>query len=135
VADPEEERRLLYVGITRAKRHLYLSWPLEPRTEPSPFLSELGVRTPGPQTAARPATQPTSGGGGGPLFDELRRWRSERAKDQGVPAYVVFHDATLAAIAERRPRDRAGLAGISGIGPKKLELYGDDVLRILSRPG
>jgi len=130
-ADPEEERRLLYVGLTRAKRHLYLSWPLEPRTQPSPFLAELGVS--GPPATARPSRAPVTAGG--PLFEDLRRWRAERAKAQGVPAYVVFHDATLATIAERRPRDRGDLAGVPGVGPKKLELYADDVLGIVSRAG
>ncbi|HET7235275.1 MAG TPA: ATP-dependent DNA helicase UvrD2 [Actinomycetota bacterium] len=132
-ADPEEERRLLYVGLTRAKRHLYLSWPLEPRTQPSPFLVELGVS--GPPEAARPSPRSAAPANDGPLFQHLRRWRAERAKQQGVPAYVVFHDATLATIAERRPRDRRDLAGVPGVGPKKLELYADDVLDIVSRAG
>jgi len=131
-ADPEEERRLLYVGLTRAKQHLYLSWPLEPRTQPSPFLAELGVSD--PASPSRPARRPSEAAGG-PLFEDLRRWRAERAKSQGVPAYVVFHDATLVTIAERRPRDRGDLAGVPGVGPKKLDLYADDVLEIVSRAG
>jgi len=135
-ADPEEERRLLYVGLTRAKEHLYLSWPLEPRARPSPFLAELGVSAPVLSQAARPGpTTSAPSAAGGPLFEDLRRWRSQRAKDQGVPAYVVFHDATLATIAERRPRDRGDLAGVPGVGPKKLDLYADDVLEIVSRAG
>ena len=68
---------------------------------------------------------------GGVLFERLKRWRLERAKADEVPAYVVFHDATLVAIAEARPRDRAGLATISGVGPTKLERYADDVLEIV----
>ena len=134
VADPEEERRLLYVGLTRAKRHLYLSWPLEPRTQPSPFLAELGVSRPVlAHQGRREPRGPTGAATGGPLFEDLRRWRAERAKAQGVPAYVVFHDATLDTIAERRPRDRGDLAGVPGVGPKKLELYAEDVLEIVSR--
>ena len=131
-ADPEEERRLLYVGLTRAKQHLYLSWPLEPRTQPSPFLAELGVSK--PASPSRPSPRPSEAAGG-PLFEDLRRWRAERAKAQGVPAYVVFHDATLVTIAERRPRDRGDLSGVPGVGPKKLDLYADDVLEIVSRAG
>ena len=133
-ADPVEERRLLYVGITRARRHLYLSWPTEPRTQPSPFLSELGV-VPAPAAARKAvatAGPKVSVAGGGPLFDRLKRWRLERAKADGVPAYVVFHDATLGAIAEERPTSRAALSTISGIGPTKLERYADEVLEVVA---
>jgi DNA helicase-2/ATP-dependent DNA helicase PcrA len=128
VADPEEERRLLYVGITRARRHLYLSWPREPRSRPSPFLAELGV-------VSGPVRAPARGSPlapGGALFDRLRHWRRERAKTDGVPAYVVFHDATLAAIADERPPNRAALASVPGVGPTKLERYADDVLAIVA---
>ena len=69
---------------------------------------------------------------GGQLFDRLKEWRRGRARDDGVPAYVVFPDTTLAAIAEHRPRDWADLAGISGVGPAKLERYADDVLTIVA---
>ncbi|WP_375405008.1 DNA helicase RecQ [uncultured Amnibacterium sp.] len=66
------------------------------------------------------------------LFEKLRAWRAGQAKEQGVPAYVVFGDATLRALATERPQDRAALSGISGIGAAKLERYGDDVLSILA---
>jgi DNA helicase-2/ATP-dependent DNA helicase PcrA len=133
-ADPEEERRLLYVGLTRARTHLFLSWPREMRTTPSPFLQELGVVAP---PAARPersrgAGKPVGPPVGGPLFDRLKAWRRTRADADGVPAYVIFHDATLAQIAERKPRDRTGLAAIGGVGPTKLERYADEVLSIVS---
>jgi DNA helicase II / ATP-dependent DNA helicase PcrA len=138
IADPEEERRLLYVGITRARRYLFLSRPLEPRTQPSPFLAELGVTTSAPATPRNAprspgpkVTAPTEG----PLFDRLKEWRRQRAKADGVPAYVVFHDATLAAIAEGRPHSHAALATISGIGPTKLERYADEVLEVIERAG
>jgi DNA helicase-2/ATP-dependent DNA helicase PcrA len=133
-ADPDEERRLLYVGITRAREHLFLSWTREARTAPSPFLQEIGVVQPAPAPAARaPRTPVTVSGAGGALFDRLKEWRRKRAAADGVPAYVVFHDATLAEIAERKPRDWADLASVSGVGPTKLDRYADEVLAIVAQ--
>jgi ATP-dependent DNA helicase RecQ len=63
-------------------------------------------------------------------FINLKAWRAEVAKEHGLPAYVIFHDATLAAIAERCPTTLDDLQGISGMGAKKLEAYGADVLRV-----
>lgn len=61
----------------------------------------------------------------------LKAWRAEVAREHNLPAYVIFHDATLAAIAERAPQSLGDLQGISGIGAKKLEAYGDEVLRVV----
>jgi superfamily II DNA helicase RecQ len=66
-----------------------------------------------------------------PLFAALRAWRSGRARDDGVPAYVVAHDATLAAIAEARPRSAAALRRVHGMGPARLERYGDEILAVV----
>jgi DNA helicase-2/ATP-dependent DNA helicase PcrA len=115
-----EERRLFYVGITRAKRHLAITWS----RRPSRFLEELGVAT---RVAKR--ERPTNDD---PVFAALRAWRLERARSDDVPPYVVFHDRTLAEIAARSPRTPGELAHIAGIGPAKLERYGDDVLRVLA---
>ena len=65
------------------------------------------------------------------MFDALRSWRAELARDQNVPAYVIFHDATLRAIALQQPRDADALSSIAGIGVGKLERYGQDVLALL----
>jgi ATP-dependent DNA helicase RecQ len=63
-------------------------------------------------------------------FINLKAWRAEVAKEHNLPAYVIFHDATLAAIAERAPQSLADLDGISGLGVKKLEAYGEQVVRV-----
>lgn len=67
-----------------------------------------------------------------PLFDALRAWRADVAREHGVPAYVIFHDATLHDIAVQRPATLKELAGISGVGARKLDAYGADILDIVS---
>jgi DNA helicase-2/ATP-dependent DNA helicase PcrA len=162
----EEERRLLYVGVTRARRLLRVSWS---RTrngggnarKPSRFLDPVlpeSLRSSGPAAPRRsrqrgsvlsqhcrscgmaladaaerkigrhlscPAT-----------FDEhtmtlLREWRRQQAAEQKVPAFCVFTDATLIALAEARPRSRADLVKVQGLGPAKADKYGEEVLAIL----
>ena len=66
------------------------------------------------------------------LFERLRQWRAAEAKEQGVPAYVVFGDATLKALAAARPDSLSALGGISGIGAAKLERYGEAVLALVA---
>ncbi|HKP17365.1 MAG TPA: ATP-dependent DNA helicase UvrD2 [Gaiellaceae bacterium] len=113
-AELEEERRLLYVGMTRAKRGLVLTWV----GKPSRFLAELS-----PEAAV---AEPPEG------FEALKAWRLERARRDDVPAYLVFHNSTLEEIAGRRPRSLAELAAVPGVGPAKLERYGEDVLAALA---
>jgi len=67
-----------------------------------------------------------------PLFEALRAWRAEQAREQGVPAYIVFGDATLRAIAAQRPANHADLDGITGIGAKKRDAYGDGILAVVA---
>ena len=66
-----------------------------------------------------------------PLFEALRAWRREQAAEQRVPPYVIFHDATLSAIARERPSSTDDLARVSGVGQSKLKRYGADVLRVV----
>ncbi len=168
----EEERRLLYVGVTRARHHLSLSWALSRSPggrggrRPSRFLAGL-----------RPGSSPGGGragaaggverGGGrsrgrrGPvrcrvcgrtltdageiklmrcegcpsdldeeLYERLREWRSAQARQLGQPAYCVFTDKTLMAIAEALPDNEAELARIPGVGGRKLQRFGADVLAL-----
>ena len=65
-------------------------------------------------------------------YAALKAWRAEVAREHNLPAYVIFHDATLAAIAKRAPQTLDDLQGISGIGAKKLEAYAQEVLRVVS---
>jgi ATP-dependent DNA helicase RecQ len=67
------------------------------------------------------------------LFERLREWRADMAKTHGVPAYVIFHDATLREIADSRPQTLDQLRGISGIGAKKLDAYGREILVEIGR--
>jgi len=115
----DEERRLLYVGMTRAKRVLWLSWS----GRRSRFLAELGHA---PAAAAVRSTREWT-----PAAERLRAWRLERAREDGVPPYVVFHDTVLHAIADAQPASLGELSQIAGVGPAKLERYGSDVLALL----
>ncbi len=71
---------------------------------------------------------------GDALFERLRAWRAQTARTAGLPPYVIFHDATLAAIAAAHPESHADLAAISGIGARKLERYGDEILGVVAHP-
>jgi DNA helicase-2/ATP-dependent DNA helicase PcrA len=110
----DEERRVFYVGMTRAKRGLSITWV----GKPSRFLAEL--------TPEAVIAEPPEG------FEALKTWRLERARRDDVAAYLVFHNATLEEIAGRRPRSLAELAAVPGVGPAKLERYGEEVLAALA---
>ncbi len=140
-----EERRLLYVGITRARVHLALSWAerretrgREGRRQTSRFLLDLRPRPgtkvtdlPGPPVR-RQAPVDTADG---PVFDALRAWRTGRARTDAMPPYVIAHDATLRAIADANPRSLAALNRVKGMGPQKVDKYGDEILAVLAAAG
>ncbi len=176
----EEERRLLYVGVTRAREHLFVSWALSrspggrASRRPSRFLD--GLRPGSVRTAGRTGfggaggVERGVGSSGGPavrrtgrtparcrvcgrtltdagemklmrcedcpsdmdegLYERLREWRAVQAERSGQPAFCVFTDKTLMAIAETVPEDEGELARIPGVGVRKLNRFGADVLAI-----
>ncbi len=161
-----EERRLLYVGVTRAREMLCLSWALSRAAggrasrRPSRFLDGIRpglVAAPRPVAGAKVRKPPSCRRCGGALsspedkrsgrcsgcapsvddalFEALRTWRSERARELKQPAYCVFTDATLEAIAEVRPGTRGELAGVRGVGGAKLTAYADEVLALVGASG
>ncbi len=117
-AEIDEERRLFYVGLTRAKRVLWVTWS----GKRSRFIKELGV-------AVEPDSRATNDWT--PVGEKLRAWRRDRAREDGVPPYVVFHDSVLHQIADARPSSIGELSQIPGVGPAKLERYGEAVLALV----
>jgi DNA helicase-2/ATP-dependent DNA helicase PcrA len=140
-AERAEERRLFYVALTRAERELHVSWAEERsfgsktvRRQPSPWLFLVGGDDPAPATLIKPPRRPTlTKAADTPLLAELKAWRREKVKASSAPAYTVFDDKTLAAIANHLPRTEQQLLDVPGIGPVKLSRYGDEVLAIVAR--
>jgi DNA helicase-2/ATP-dependent DNA helicase PcrA len=152
-----EERRLLYVGLTRARVHLALSWAerrvgpsgKEGRRQESRFVRDLRgpARPPsvrgvtGRPTVTQHAGPPPaprrrrSDAADDPLMAALRKWRLERAREDAVPAYVVAHDATLEAISEARPTSLPALRRVKGMGPSRIDRYGDEIVAIVNGIG
>jgi DNA helicase-2/ATP-dependent DNA helicase PcrA len=153
-AELAEERRLLYVGITRARRHLWLSWATrrigatgrEARRSRSRFLDglvpipEWQTRVPSghaPSGVAAGATRPArlDPSERSPLSNALRAWRTDRARSDEVAPFIVFHDTTIEAIAASRPRSIAELRRVPGVGPTKLDRYGEEIIGIVVSEG
>jgi ATP-dependent DNA helicase UvrD/PcrA len=126
-AEIDEERRLLYVGMTRAKQVLWLSWS----GNPSRFVGELGVTV---AASSQPARSTEGKRAWTPAGERLRAWRLDRARSDGVPPYVIFHDSVLHAIAEAAPRSLGELSQVAGVGPAKLDRYGPAVLSLIRAP-
>jgi DNA helicase II / ATP-dependent DNA helicase PcrA len=163
-AELREEARLFYVGITRAKTALQISWSRARRSgagnrQPSRFLDGIAARPSGTSVRKRARVKPrtalteTCRVCGKPLntgaerklarhadcpasydeavYAELVAWRLAEAKQRSLPAYCIFTDATLMAVAESNPADDEALLAVPGVGRAKLEQYGEAVLAIL----
>ncbi|HEX5087173.1 MAG TPA: ATP-dependent DNA helicase UvrD2 [Nocardioides sp.] len=159
-AQLEEERRLLYVGMTRARRDLALSWAMarnpggRASRQPSRFLTPLLPQ----ETLPLPKSRKAKGARmclecGRPLqtaadkarrrcadcpapydeelYERLRHWRTERAREEEIAAFMVFSNATLEEIATRRPRSTRELLAVSGVGKEKLHKYGEELLELV----
>ncbi|GAB3297192.1 ATP-dependent DNA helicase UvrD2 [Epidermidibacterium keratini] len=155
----EEERRLLYVGITRARLHLQLSWACSRSPggrgtrKQSRFLDIFGtsqasmsapsvrrkakvVRCRGCGRSLLPAQEAAGrcelcAKEGRETFERLREWRLQTARDAQLPPYMIFDDETLSAIAVRRPTSKMGMLAVKGVGEAKLGKYGSEVLDVL----
>lgn len=155
-----EEHRLIYVALTRARRDLHVHWTHErtfgdrkSKRSPSPLLDVIApaargidvrsARSRNAKSAATVRSGLSASNGGArmkrdesdPVFQALKKWRLSMAKANDVPAFVIFNDKTLHAIASSRPTTEAGLLGVSGIGPTKAAQYGEDVLRLVEEAG
>ena len=159
----EEERRLFYVGVTRARHDLMISWAAS--RKPGGRGSRQATRFLDPLLPANHAARQISSQArqrkvakcrvcntvlsvvdrklgrcedcpatyDETLYESLRTWRKEQATEQGKPAYVIFTDATLQSIAESKPADVDALARVPGIGPAKIEQYAESVLALVGK--
>jgi ATP-dependent DNA helicase RecQ len=132
-------RQLVALGYVRPDHEAYGALRLTEASRPL-LKGELRVemrhvaprrgKTARARNASISASVPAADAG---LLERLTTWRLSQAREQSVPAYVIFHDRTLAAIAAARPRDLGALAGIDGIGGRKLDRYGPALLQLIQK--
>ena len=128
----EEEKRLFYVAMSRAKNHLFLTYPGKKHTH---FItkdmlklikkSEIHI-----EPREYPKTSKTALRGD--LSDRLREWRRSVSTNMDVPAFMIMHDRTLIALAQTRPTNEQELEEIHGMGPTKILKYGKELLDLIN---
>jgi ATP-dependent DNA helicase RecQ len=128
-------RQCIALGLLQVDHDAYGALRLTAESRPV-LKGERGVALRAWREAKRSARtkgfQETLSGEAQTLFERLRDWRVEAARRHGVPAYVIFHDATLREIARARPASLDALRGISGVGAKKLDAYGADIVGLVA---
>jgi len=132
----EEERRLFYVAMSRAKHRLYLTYSGKPtRFVTDKMISILNPIKTKPLVKNLNAAQTkiqNARSSDVNLMARLKEWRAEVAREYNLPAYVILHDKTILEMIDNRPGTIEELSMVKGIGPAKLEKYGNDILRILN---
>ena len=133
--DPNDGRPLITLGDGEAVRAVYRGErPVKVRRAPEAHDPTTRSGKPRSRRAATGGATPIAIGADDQfLFDALRSWRREEASRQAVPPYVIFHDRTLAEIAQSRPKSAGALAKIGGVGQGKLDRYGAEVLRLVAQ--
>ncbi len=129
----EEERRLFYVALSRAKKNLYMTYCGK---NPTRFINQkmletIGGKTSQPSIADYNAAAKLQSHSSDKL-SMLKVWRKETAQRLNLPAYIIMHDRTLMEIIEMNPVDVEDLKNVRGIGPAKLERYGEEIINILN---
>jgi ATP-dependent DNA helicase RecQ len=135
LAADDGERPTLSVGDEDAARAIFRKERAVPMREPSARQKRRSKEERRARRAEKRAARAGLEGEDAKLFARLRAWRLEAAHAAGVPPYVIFHDATLAAIAEAKPADMEALGRIAGVGEAKLKRHGAALLSLVANPG
>ncbi|MCK5699262.1 MAG: HRDC domain-containing protein, partial [Candidatus Aenigmarchaeota archaeon] len=125
----EEERRLFYVAMSRAKNSLYLSYS---GSRPTYFINSDMLGMMDAKELKVQVKKMVNTGFSGDVVGRLKSWRREVSNAMGVPAFMIMHDRTIAEVADAMPKSTDDLSRIHGFGPTKISKYGDDILEVVN---